>query len=275
MADWLNQFGPVVAEPWAETTWSECVVLDSTEFVDTDPRTGQRRQLFAVLAAWGYPSGDSKGRLWRLEARPADTNADWAEFLAALPGRPVSVVCDRDNAIIGGVQLRWGRGRVAVPYHLCEHHLHENAKEALHRRMTRQTARRSELAPHYSAGALEPRLQELRGMLERRKWTFRNRTRMNLLLELMRLHLNRLDDPGRYAASIRAHLEANGGAPTRPRKLADPVVHDPVSATGATHFGADSKGVPAGFGLRARWSGRRRRRRWLDPPAFPRCQARR
>lgn len=277
VADWLNQFGPVVAGPWAETNWPECIVLDSTEFVDTDPRTGQRRQLFAVLAAWGYPPGDSKGRLWRIEARPTDTNADWAEFLAALPGRPVSVVCDRDNAIIGGVQLRWGRGQAAVPYHLCEHHLYENAKEALHRdgvrafghplhqllnsaftdqvswqafalaarssglaeitrwvdhwdrRMTRQTARRSELPPHYSTGALEPRLRELRGMLERRKWTFRNRTRMNLLLELMRLHLNRLDDPGRFAASIRSHLDANGGDPARPRKLADPIVFDPVS----------------------------------------------
>jgi len=63
-------------------------------------------------------------------------------------------------------------------------------------------------------------------MLERRKWTFRNRDRMNLLLELVRLRLNRHDDPIKWAALIRAHIEANGGQSDWDRYMADPVARD-------------------------------------------------
>lgn len=73
----------------------------------TDSWTKTSKKLFVVMAAWGYETGDTKGRLWKLEARPTDQNTDWADFLAALPGRPASVVCDRDLAIIGGAQQQW------------------------------------------------------------------------------------------------------------------------------------------------------------------------
>lgn len=278
VAEWLHQFGPVIAETWAETEWPECVVLDSTEFMHTDPRTGVRGQLFVVMAAWGYPAGETNGRLWRLEARPTDKNVDWQEFLEALPGRPASVVCDRDYAIIGGVQRRWGRGRNAVPIHICEHHLWQKGMEALRRdglaaygtalpsllsdafkslkgwdafaqavaaepaaastrrwvrhwdkRMRVQTARRASLPAHYSTGALDPKLRDVRQMLDRRKWTFRNRTRLNLLLDLVRLHINRADDVTRWTSLIRAHLETNGGQSAYPRRMADPMSYDPAT----------------------------------------------
>lgn len=88
--------------------------------------------------------------------------------------------------------------------------------------MRRQTARRSSLPAHYSTGALEPKLAEVRAILERRKWTFRNRERMNILLELVRLRLNRCDDPRRWSQLIRAHIDKHGH-PTRTRRLADPI----------------------------------------------------
>lgn len=53
VAEWLADFGPVVAAPFLETEWPETIVCDSTEFMYTDPRTGVTSQLFAVLAAWG------------------------------------------------------------------------------------------------------------------------------------------------------------------------------------------------------------------------------
>lgn len=270
VADWLARYGPVVAEPHAETAWPETVVLDSTEFQYTDRRMGNSFQLFCVLAAWGYETGDTKGRLWRVEARPTDRNSDWEEFLAALPGKPATVVCDRDLAIISGVQRHWGKGTNAVPIHLCEHHLWTNGKKALasdgvtrfgepllgmlgaaftdlagwnafatavnatpnaptakrwvahwDKRMRAQTARRASLPAHYSTGALEPRIQDIRQMLERRSWTFRNRARMNLLLELIRIHLNRQDDPRVYATRIRDHLAANDGQPALSRAIYD------------------------------------------------------
>ena len=92
--------------------------------------------------------------------------------------------------------------------------------------MKTQTARRESLPPHYATGAIEPKLATVRQMLERRRWTFRNRRRMNTLLELVRQRLNRTDDITRWAGLIRADLEAHGGKPSYPRRVVDPVTYD-------------------------------------------------
>ena len=263
VAEWVADFTTVVAARHQETAWPECLVLDSTEFQWTNPRTGTSQQLFTVLAAYGYPATGGKGRLWKLLASPTDQNTDWASFLALLPGRPLSVVCDRDLAIIGGVQQHWGRGKNAVPIHLCEHHLLKKGREALARddikfgdtvrdllhqslhslaewdafatavraesgwvsankwvkhwdkRMRLQTARRASLPPVYANGAVEAPIKRVRQVLERRRWTFRNRERMNLLLELVRLAVLRADNASVYAADIRTHLLAYKGHPPR------------------------------------------------------------
>ena len=99
VAEWVADFTTVVAARHQETAWPECLVLDSTEFQWTNPRTGTSQQLFTVLAAYGYPATGGKGRLWKLLASPTDQNTDWASFLALLPGRPLSVACDRDLAL--------------------------------------------------------------------------------------------------------------------------------------------------------------------------------
>jgi hypothetical protein len=274
VADWLNQFGPVISAAWAENEWPECIVLDSTTFRFLNPTTGNQDQLFAVLAAWGYESDNDKGRLWRVEARPDHTNTDWQSFLEALPGRPRSVVCDADLAIISGVRLHWGRGRNAVPFQHCEHHLRERVLKALRadrlayattipgmlrtaftspvawnnfvvavmneplalrtqawvrqwdNKMRTQTTRRSLLPAHHSTGALDPKLQVIRQALYERKWTFRNRERMNLLLDLIRLRLNRHATERTWTVLIREHLDENGGIPVRPRRLEDPTTYN-------------------------------------------------
>lgn len=92
--------------------------------------------------------------------------------------------------------------------------------------MAAQTKRRSSLPAHYATGVIEPKLDDVREMLERRRWTFRNRRRMNTLLELVRLRLNRTADVAVWASLIRADLEANGGRRSHPRRMADPVVYD-------------------------------------------------
>ncbi len=271
IADWLNLFGPVISEHYAETRWPETLVLDATEFKYTDPKTGDQAQLFVILAAWGYEAGKKTGRLWRVEARPRDQTSDWVEFLQALPGKPASVVYDGDLAIGPAIQKRW-RGK--VPAHLCEHHLHVNSKRALEidvkagyvladpellesafhgprewrafKKAVResrgpalakwvahwdglvsaQVARRATMPAHYSTGPLDAALRSIRGSTESRKWTFRNRERMNQLLDLMRLRVNRDDDVDTWAGLIRDHLEATGGLPSRGRRLADPVLYD-------------------------------------------------
>lgn len=92
--------------------------------------------------------------------------------------------------------------------------------------MKTQTPRRASLPPHYATGAIEPKLATVRQMLERRRWTLRNRRRMNTLLELVRQRLNRTDDVTRWAGLVRADLEAGGGRPSNPRRMADPVTRD-------------------------------------------------
>ena len=48
-------------------------------------------------------------------------------------------------------------------------------------------------------------------VLEARSFSLRNAERTNLLLGLMRLHLNTQDDEGGYHRLLRAHAEALGG----------------------------------------------------------------
>ena len=271
VADWLNQFGPVLTEHYAEVEWPETVILDSTEYQFTNPRTGRPQQLFVIMCAWGYEAGVATGRLWHVEAHPTDKKADWVEFLRALPGTPKSVVYDGDRAIGPAITTRW---RGAVPAHVCEHHLYVNASKALQadghdefgdahnkrlneafqtsakwkryrdgviraglptsakwvshwdKKLSAQTARRSSIPAHYSTGPLDRAIATLRQWTESRKWTFRNAERMNQLLGLMRLRINRLDNQEAWAEIIRVHLNENGGAPVRPRKLADPTTYD-------------------------------------------------
>lgn len=62
----------------------------------------------------------------------------------------------------------------------------------------------------WSNGAVEQALQRIEEIVGRRAFCFRNAERTNRLLELVRLHLNRADDTGRYATAIRRHLATAG-----------------------------------------------------------------
>lgn len=95
----------------AEAEWPEAIVRDSTRFMYTDRWTNSTHQLFCILGVWGYPAGASEGRMWFLGAGPDQGAAAWAKVFASLPGRPASIVCDRDYGTIGGAQAHWGKGR--------------------------------------------------------------------------------------------------------------------------------------------------------------------
>lgn len=244
VAGWADRFGPVLAAAYGEKAWPQTLVLDSTEFMWKNPRTGNKEQMFAVLAAWGYPEGAARGRMWALSAAPSDDADAWKIFLGRLPGRPELVIYDSDKAIDAAVRQKWP----TVPIHLCEHHLYNNAKKHLRadgqhgwgnnyrtllaavgqspqgwasfrdavlaatgltetekwvrywdEQMITQTTRRASMPAHYSTGALDPKIALVREHLERRRWTFRNEDRMNALLGLVRLHINRLDVPDDWA----------------------------------------------------------------------------
>jgi hypothetical protein len=252
VAVWLDRFGSVIAGAYEEKAWPETLVLDSTEFGRTNPRGGGPEQLFTVLAAWGYPAGAKRGRLWALKSSATDDGPAWAAFLRQMPGRPAMVVYDSDKAIHSAVRRKWP----SVPIHLCEHHLYVNAKKRLaedgehgygntfrtllnnaahgpegwaafrgavlaadlpktakwvrhwDKQLTAQNARRASIPPHYSTGALDPQIAVVRQFLERRRWTFRNKARMDALLSLIRLHVNRRDVIAEWAALIAVELDS-------------------------------------------------------------------
>lgn len=77
--------------------------------------------------------------------------------------------------------------------------------------MVVQTERRARMPDHHSTGALERSLTEVRRFVGPRAYCYRNAERTNRMLELVRLRLNKVDDPNAYAAAIRAYLDANSG----------------------------------------------------------------
>ena len=99
VANWVEVLGPVVTAEHREEAWSETVVLDSTNFVVTNRRTGDRPQAFAILTALGDEQGRARGRLWALSAKPRQTQVQWAELLRSLPGKPRPAIADDNPAI--------------------------------------------------------------------------------------------------------------------------------------------------------------------------------
>ncbi len=81
--------------------------------------------------------------------------------------------------------------------------------------MQAQTSRRRAIPRHYANGAVEDPIKVVRQVLERRAWCFRNRKRMDLLLQLVALRIRRVDDERVYANDIREFLIEKAGKPIR------------------------------------------------------------
>lgn len=84
-----------------------------------------------------------------------------------------------------------------------------------------QLQTRSSLGPN-SIGAVEAALRQVQRAFLGRSQSFGNRTRLNLLLELMTLHARGDADPRRWADRLRERLHPRGGIPTQQRPHDDP-----------------------------------------------------
>ena len=92
------------------------------------------------------------------------------------------------------------------------------------RRMRAQTVRRASIPPHYANGAVEDAVKVVTGVIDRLKFSCRNRARMDTLLELGRLRLMKVDSARAYAEDIRAYLLHEGNQrPRRYRTLYGPL----------------------------------------------------
>lgn len=81
-----------------------------------------------------------------------------------------------------------------------------------------QVAVRHELPAHRSNAGAEAAAARLRNLLEQRSFALRNARRTNLLLGLVRLHLNNLDDADTYHRIMREHAEACQGRAPQPQR---------------------------------------------------------
>lgn len=146
-----------------------------------------RVRALAALAPYGLTTyGDPAMELLN-EAFHSAT--DWRRFAAAVKGR-------------GIVAEQWVKD-------------HDEVVRA-------QARRRRHLPQRHSTGALDEVLAKVREFMEPRAFCYRNAERTNRMLELVRLRLNRGDDPAAYAAAIRAHLDTHGGRLPRQGSVRDP-----------------------------------------------------
>jgi hypothetical protein len=130
VANWVDLYAPLILDEYLPKAWPEGVSFDSTEFQYTNTWTGERYQLFTVLAAIGYEDG-KRGRLWALRAYPTDKAPSWRDLTASIPGRPSWVVYDGDPAIKSAVNATWAKRRPPTVLYWSESHLFKNALTAL------------------------------------------------------------------------------------------------------------------------------------------------
>lgn len=129
VADWVEVFAPVVLEPHRPCAWptTGSLLLDDLPFSVRDPASGRFRIAFRVFCAAGFERGRPK--LWRVEAFPDASQANWEAFLRALEGAPPRVVCDNHYGLNGAVRAAFPEAEL----YLCEWHL----RHALERLMAK------------------------------------------------------------------------------------------------------------------------------------------
>lgn len=117
--DWVEVFAPVLFETHRPGAWpaSGSLLLDDLPFSVRDPATGRFRIAFKVFCAVGFERGRPK--LWRLEAFPEATQANWEAFLGRLDGAPPRVVCDNHSALNAAARVAFPQAEL----YLCEWHL--------------------------------------------------------------------------------------------------------------------------------------------------------
>ncbi|MEO7017568.1 MAG: hypothetical protein ABI130_01455 [Leifsonia sp.] len=193
---WQSFFGSLIGTPTSIVAdedaaiklaiiqhWGEDVWLDSYHSCEYHLHTNGMAILNRV------PDSTHLRTLWRTALQSPD---GWAAFEAAVNVRP---------------------GNLLIKNWVSQHG----------DQVRRQSIRREQIPPVFSNGALEASLASIRDNLGPRSFAYRNRTRMNLLLELTRLGMTRADNLIDYAAAIRAHLELHHGRPRRTyREVYDP-----------------------------------------------------
>jgi hypothetical protein len=154
VADWVEVFAPVVFEPHRPFAWPTAgsLLLDDLPFSVRDPASGRFRIAFRVFCAAGFERGRPK--LWRVEAFPEASQANWEAFLRGPEGAPPRVVCDNHHGLNGAVRAAFPEAEL----YLCEWHL-RHALERLMAKIRKSDQHRAaidELLPRVEAAFTGP-----------------------------------------------------------------------------------------------------------------------
>lgn len=102
VGDWVEALAPAIWDAHGRTSWPEVVAVDELPFKGASRTTGPwphrgkvkgGRDLFMILGAQGYPSGE-RSRPWFFMPAPSKKAIHWVEFFRALDGRPRAIIGD-------------------------------------------------------------------------------------------------------------------------------------------------------------------------------------
>ncbi len=153
--DWVEVFAPVVFEAHRSAAWPAAgsLLLDDLPFSVRDPATGRFRIAFKVFCAVGFEH--NRPKLWRVEAFPEATQANWEAFLGRLDGAPPRVVCDNHSGLNAAVRAAFPQAEL----YLCEWHLRhalERLMDKIHRGEPQHRAAIDALLPRVEAAFTGP-----------------------------------------------------------------------------------------------------------------------
>ena len=158
--DWVEVFAPVVFEAHRPTDWPAAgsLLLDDLPFSVRDPATGRFRIAFKVFCAVGFEH--DRPKLWRVQAFPEATQANWEAFLGGLDGAPPRVVCDNHSGLNAAVGVAFPHAEL----YLCEWHLRhalERLIDKIHRSEPQHRAAIDALLPRVEAAFTGPSFWKL------------------------------------------------------------------------------------------------------------------
>jgi len=137
VCNWVDALADVIWSAYAPTEWPARLVLDAGEFrtshtLPNGGRSSRTHRAFFILAAVGYAPGDTRPRVWAMQAHGRENQSTWATLLGEFDGTPELIVTDGGQRAINAVGAVFPRpGDQAPELRRCEWHLGKNARDTL------------------------------------------------------------------------------------------------------------------------------------------------
>jgi len=137
VCNWVDALADVIWSAYAPTEWPARLVLDAGEFrtshtLPNGGRSSRTHRAFFILAAVGYAPGDTRPRVWAMQAHGRENQSTWASLLGEFDGTPELIVTDGGQRAINAVGAVFPRpGDQAPELRRCEWHLGKNARDTL------------------------------------------------------------------------------------------------------------------------------------------------